>query len=61
MISITIPVFNEEEALPRLRERLVESLSKLTQSRQFVLVKAIQNSGHAMNRARFNHSARQRC
>ena len=29
MISITIPVFNEEESLPRLRERLVAALSKL--------------------------------
>ena len=38
VISVTIPVYNEEEALPRLRERLVEALSNLAQPWEVVLV-----------------------
>jgi glycosyltransferase involved in cell wall biosynthesis len=38
VISVTIPVFNEEEALPRLHERLVDALSRLTQPWEVVLV-----------------------
>jgi glycosyltransferase involved in cell wall biosynthesis len=38
VISITIPVFNEEESLPRLRERLVESLAKLRDPWEVIFV-----------------------
>lgn len=38
MISITIPVYNEEETLPKLRERLLEALPKLAQPWEVILV-----------------------
>jgi len=38
MISITIPVYNEEETLPHLRERLLEALPKLPQAWEAILV-----------------------
>lgn len=38
MISITIPVFDEEESLPRLYDRLVAALSKLEEPWEVVLV-----------------------
>ena len=38
VISITIPVFNEEESLPRLRERLIESLAKLPDPWEVIFV-----------------------
>lgn len=38
MISITIPVFNEEESLPRLHDRLVRALAKLETQWEVVLV-----------------------
>jgi len=38
LISITIPVFNEQESLRRLRERLVAASSKLNRPWEVVLV-----------------------
>jgi glycosyltransferase involved in cell wall biosynthesis len=38
MISITIPVYNEEETLPKLCERLLDSLPKLQQPWEVILV-----------------------
>jgi len=38
LISITIPVFNEEESLPSLRERLIESLAKLPHPWEVIFV-----------------------
>lgn len=38
LVSITIPVLNEEESLPRLRDRLIESLARLPQSWEVILV-----------------------
>ena len=46
-ISITIPVFNEEESLPRLRDRLVASLAKLPHAWEVILV----NDGSTDNSA----------
>jgi len=37
-ISVTIPVFNEEESLPRLRDRLIEALAKLPGPWEVILV-----------------------
>jgi glycosyltransferase involved in cell wall biosynthesis len=37
-ISVTIPVFNEEESLPRLRDRLVQALGKLRETWEVILV-----------------------
>ncbi|MEJ7670331.1 MAG: glycosyltransferase family 2 protein [Casimicrobiaceae bacterium] len=38
VISVTIPVFNEEESLPKLCERLTESLRKLPQAWEVIFV-----------------------
>jgi undecaprenyl-phosphate 4-deoxy-4-formamido-L-arabinose transferase len=38
LISITIPVFNEQESLRQLRERLVAASSKLNRPWEVVLV-----------------------
>jgi hypothetical protein len=43
MISITIPVFNEEEVNSLFRVRLVEALSRLIHPWKIVLVKTTQN------------------
>ena len=38
MISVTIPVFNEAQSLPKLEERLIEALSKLADPWEVVFV-----------------------
>ena len=47
MISITIPVFNEQESLRRLRERLVAASSKLNRPWEVVLVNDGSTDGSA--------------
>ena len=47
IVSITIPVFNEEESLPRLRERLTDSLGKLRNAWEVVFVNDGSRDGSA--------------
>ncbi len=47
VISVTIPVFNEEESLPRLRERLVESLAALPEQWEVIFVNDGSTDGSA--------------